>query len=255
MRLTLIGGPTVLIEIAGWRILTDPTFDDAGRTYRFGWGTSSRKVTGPALGADDIGPVDLILLSHDHHADNLDDSGRSVLNRAATVVTTTPAAQRLSSPNAVGLKNWETTVVTGDARPPLRVTATPCRHGPRFSGPVTGTVNGFAVRVGAQQRVALWMTGDTVLYDGVRSVAAQMDIEVVLVHCGAVRFGRTGPIRYSMSGRDAAELIATVGPRVAVPVHYEGWSHFSEREDALRRSLQPVSDLIHWLPRGLPRQI
>lgn len=49
VRFTHIGGPTVLVEFAGWRLLTDPTFDPPGRTYSCGWGTSSRKLTGPAL--------------------------------------------------------------------------------------------------------------------------------------------------------------------------------------------------------------
>ena len=44
MRITHIGGPTALIELDGWRLLTDPTFDDPGRRYAFGWGTSSRKL-------------------------------------------------------------------------------------------------------------------------------------------------------------------------------------------------------------------
>jgi L-ascorbate metabolism protein UlaG (beta-lactamase superfamily) len=39
VRLTHIGGPTVLVEVAGWRILTDPTFDPPGRHDRFRWGT------------------------------------------------------------------------------------------------------------------------------------------------------------------------------------------------------------------------
>lgn len=75
VRLTHIGGPTTLIEIGGWRLLTDPTFDAPGRRYGFGWGASSRKLAGPALAADDIGRIDAILLTHDHHADNLDDAG------------------------------------------------------------------------------------------------------------------------------------------------------------------------------------
>jgi L-ascorbate metabolism protein UlaG (beta-lactamase superfamily) len=37
-RLTHLGGPTTLIELDGWRILTDPTFDPPGQLYRFGWG-------------------------------------------------------------------------------------------------------------------------------------------------------------------------------------------------------------------------
>lgn len=51
LRITHIGGPTALIEVGGWRLLTDPTFDAPGRSYRFGWGTGSRKTAGPAIGA------------------------------------------------------------------------------------------------------------------------------------------------------------------------------------------------------------
>ena len=34
VRITHIGGPTTLIEFAGWRILTDPTFDPAGKRIK-----------------------------------------------------------------------------------------------------------------------------------------------------------------------------------------------------------------------------
>jgi hypothetical protein len=70
IHLTHIGGPTVLIDVGGWRLLTDPTFDPPGQSYRFGWGTGSRKLTGPALAASEIGPINAVLLSHDHHEDN-----------------------------------------------------------------------------------------------------------------------------------------------------------------------------------------
>jgi L-ascorbate metabolism protein UlaG (beta-lactamase superfamily) len=36
VTITHVGGPTVLIEAAGWRILSDPTFDPPGRKYGFG---------------------------------------------------------------------------------------------------------------------------------------------------------------------------------------------------------------------------
>jgi len=54
VRLTHIGGPTVLIEVGAWRLLTDPTFDAPGRRYSFGWGTASRKLAGPAIPAADL---------------------------------------------------------------------------------------------------------------------------------------------------------------------------------------------------------
>ncbi len=82
MRITHIGGPTTLLEVAGWRILTDPTFDPPGRKWTFGFGSSSRKVTGPAVAAADLGPIDVVLLTHDHHGDNLDEAGRALLPAA-----------------------------------------------------------------------------------------------------------------------------------------------------------------------------
>ena len=51
IAITYVGGPTALLEVAGMRLLTDPTFDPAGRRYHFGWGAMSRKLQGPAMPA------------------------------------------------------------------------------------------------------------------------------------------------------------------------------------------------------------
>jgi hypothetical protein len=116
-----------------------------GRRYSFGWGSASHKVTGPAVAAAELGRIDAVLLSHDHHGDNLDDAGRALLPSAGVVVTTVPGARRLGG-STRGLRPWESTVLRADGRPNLEIVATPCRHGPRFSRPVVGAVTGFAVR-------------------------------------------------------------------------------------------------------------
>jgi len=92
IRITHIGGPTALIEVGGWRLLTDPTFDPPGRKYSFGWGIGSRKLVGPAIAAADLAPIDTVLLTHDHHADNLDPAGRTLLPAAGVIVTTASGA-------------------------------------------------------------------------------------------------------------------------------------------------------------------
>jgi L-ascorbate metabolism protein UlaG (beta-lactamase superfamily) len=96
VRLTHVGGPTVLVEVGGWRLLVDPTFDAPGRRYAFGWGTSSRKVAAPAVAAADVLPVDVVLLSHDHHADNLDDAGRAPVAWAEPSAGCGPGTRRSS---------------------------------------------------------------------------------------------------------------------------------------------------------------
>ena len=106
LNLTYIGGPTALLEYRGLRLLTDPTFDEAPRAYSPGPYTL-RKTMSPALTAEELGNVDVVLLSHDHHFDNLDEAGRAYLTRAGKVFTTAAGAQRLGG-NAVPLAPYET---------------------------------------------------------------------------------------------------------------------------------------------------
>jgi L-ascorbate metabolism protein UlaG (beta-lactamase superfamily) len=253
VRITHIGGPTALIEVGAWRLLTDPTFDAPGRKYNFGWGTSSRKVAGPAIAAEELPPIDAVLLTHDHHDDNLDDAGRQLLAAAGIVVTTTSGAKRLGGATR-GLDAWQITHLEAPGRPPIEVTATPCRHGPPLSHPLVGDVIGFALRWEGQQHGALWISGDTVLYRGVREVAERLRIDTAILHLGGVQFPITGPLRYTMTARDAVELCRIVRPRIAIPIHYEGWGHFREGRDAIERELasapEDVRRSIRWLELG-----
>jgi L-ascorbate metabolism protein UlaG (beta-lactamase superfamily) len=252
-RITHIGGPTALLEVEGWRLLTDPTFDAPGRRYTFGWGSSSRKLTGPAVAAADLGRIDAVLLSHDHHGDNLDTAGRALLPAAGVVLTTTPGARRLGG-NARGLAPWATTRLEAPGRTPIQVTATPCRHGPPLSRPVAGAVVGFALGWEGQEHGVLWITGDTVLSHGVRQVADRLQVGTALLHLGCVRFPVTGPVRYSMTAREAVELCRLVRPRTVIPVHYEGWSHFHQDRPAIEgefaQAPADISRSIRWLPIG-----
>jgi L-ascorbate metabolism protein UlaG (beta-lactamase superfamily) len=66
----LIGGPTVVIDYGGLRLVTDPTFDPPGPAGPM------TKLEAPAVEPAGLGPADAVLLSHDQHADNLDRAGR-----------------------------------------------------------------------------------------------------------------------------------------------------------------------------------
>lgn len=257
-RITHIGGPTVLMEVEGWRLLTDPTFDPPGGRYSFGWGSVSRKETGPAMPVEDLPPIDAVLLTHDHHSDNLDTAGRALLPSVGTVLTTTAAARRLGG-NAVGLSPWAVHSLRKPGLPTLQITATPGRHGPPLSRPITGQVTGFALTWKGQQHGALWISGDTVLYDAVRRIGERIDVGTMLLHLGAVQFGITGPVRYTMSGRDGVELCSLLQPRTVIPVHYAGWRHFSQggttTEAAFATAPTTVQQSLTWLPIGTPQNV
>ena len=253
LRITHIGGPTALIEVGGWRLLTDPTFDPPGRRYFFGWGTMSRKLVGPAIPAADLGSIDAVLLSHDHHGDNLDPAGRALLPSAGIVVTTVPGAGRLGG-SARGLGPWQTTRLEAPGRPAIEITATPCRHGPPGSHPIVGDVIGFALRWEGQEHGVLWISGDTVLYDGVREVADRLDVDTAVLHLGGVRFPVSGPVRYTMTAKDAVELCRLIRPRTVIPIHYEGWKHFRQGRESIEREFEKAPEefrrTVRWLPIG-----
>ena len=170
-RITLIGAATTLIECGPFRLLTDPVFDPAGTRYTlriFGLIPIPMQKTGaPALTPDRLGPLDAILLSHDGHADNLDDTGRTLLGTVPAILTT-PAAARHLGPRARGLATWDTTELTAADGSTLRITATPARHGPLGSLPIVGSVTGFLLEWAGQKHGALYLSGDTVWYRRLR---------------------------------------------------------------------------------------
>ncbi len=230
VNITRIGGPTALLEVGGFRLLTDPTFDSPGE-YRLPHVTL-RKTSGPAVSAEDLGAIDAVLLSHDQHADNLDRSGRAFLAKAGRVLTTLAGAKRLGG-NVEGLAPWETRDLVKRDGIPLRITATPARHGPAGIEPLAGDVIGFVLTLDGQSR-PIYITGDTVWYDGVAEVARRFRAGVVLLFAGAAQ--TRGPFHLTMNTNDAIETAHAFLDAVIVPVHYEGWAHFTQSGDDLERA-------------------
>jgi len=235
LTITLIGGPTALIEIDGFRLLTDPTFDAPG-AYQLPH-VKLEKLSGPALGADAIGDVDAVLLSHDQHADNLDHSGKQFLQKAKRVLTTIAGAQRLGG-HAEGLAPWASTELTGRDGRSLTVTATPARHGPAGIEPLSGDVTGFVVTSSKAGSRPIYISGDTVWYDGVAEVARRFGAGVVLPFAGAAQ--TRGPFHLTMDTNDTIETARAFPDAVIIPLHTDGWAHFRQNASDLRASFDTL---------------
>jgi L-ascorbate metabolism protein UlaG (beta-lactamase superfamily) len=245
--LTLIGGPTLLIETAGFRLLTDPTFDPPG-VYPSG-SAQLEKTAGPALSADEVGAVDAVLLSHDQHADNLDPAGRAFLGRVATTFTTEVGARRLAG-NAKGLRPFETAVHPGRDGRDLLVTATPARHGPAGVEPLVGDVVGFLLGF-EQPGDAIYVTGDTVWYDGIAEVARRYSPKLVVAFAGSAQTSR-GPFHLTMDSNDVIETAHAFPDAAIVAVHTHGWTHFRQSSADLAASFAAlgVADRLTSLEAG-----
>jgi L-ascorbate metabolism protein UlaG (beta-lactamase superfamily) len=98
--ISVLGGPTTVVDVAGWRFVIDPTFDEPGEHGHL------IKTAGPAVSPSALGSVDAVLISHDEHLDNLDVEGRRFALDAPRILTNPGAAMRLG-PSAQGLAPWE----------------------------------------------------------------------------------------------------------------------------------------------------
>ncbi len=137
LRATWLGHSTVVIEIGGFRVLTDPMWGErASPTRRLG----PRRFHQVPVPLDALPPIDLILLSHDHY-DHLDYSTISALaSLEVPFVTTLGVGAHLEwwgvdADRITELDWWERTELLGGE---LTITATPAQH---FSGRAPGSGN------------------------------------------------------------------------------------------------------------------
>ncbi|MCG5452221.1 MULTISPECIES: MBL fold metallo-hydrolase [Micromonospora] len=224
-----VGGPTAVLDYAGQRVVLDPTFDDP-RTYQNGPVTAT-KFTGPSAAPTDLDPVDVVLVSHEHHIDNLDISGREYARRARRVFTTTAGAPNLG-PLATGLRPFEYAEV-GD----VRVTAVPALHGSPEIGVVNGPVIGFVLEAAGWPTV--YVSGDNASLDVVAVVAEQFPaIEIAILNLGAAQIAARGEAFLTLTAELAARAATVLGVRAVIPVHQDGWGHYTQGADDVVRAFE-----------------
>jgi L-ascorbate metabolism protein UlaG (beta-lactamase superfamily) len=236
-NVTLVGGPTAVLEIAGLRIITDPTFDPP-QTYTDDGteGTNGiTKTAGPALAANEVGPVDVALISHDHHIDNLDRSGREFLTHIRSIFTTAAGAKRLGN-GAIGLDDYESTTVALPTGGEMTITGVPAQHGPAGVWQAVGPVIGFALS--GKGLPTVYISGDNSSLEVVREIASTIGpVDVALLFVGGAKFDEVAGGAYLTLSNDNAVLAARIMQSATViPVHADGWAHFSESAEQLREA-------------------
>jgi L-ascorbate metabolism protein UlaG (beta-lactamase superfamily) len=249
-----VGTATVVIRYAGFTFLTDPNFLHAGDHVHLGYGLTSRRVTNPAVEIEDLPPLDFVLLSH-LHGDHFDRVAERKLNKATPIVSTRHATRYLRRngfTSAHALRTWETMPITkGEAR--LGVTAMPGTHAPgplaKLLPPVMGSMLEFEGPNG-ETRLRLYISGDTLVHDGLREIPRRYpEIDLGLVHLGGTR---VLGVLVTMDGRQGVEAIGIIGPRTAIPIHYNDYTAFkSPLEDFKRAVVEAgLEHRVHYLGHG-----
>jgi L-ascorbate metabolism protein UlaG (beta-lactamase superfamily) len=241
LTINIIGGPTALLNIGGFTLLTDPTFDPPG-VHAVGQRTLT-KTLGPSIPAEDIGTVDAVLLSHDQHPDNLDDTGRRVVHTAPLVLSTAAAAARLGEP-VQELPVWRTHQLLGPDGGQLHITGVPAQHGPSGTEHITGEVRGFVLR--ARGAPTTYISGDNASLTVVHDIADHCGpIDVAVIFAGRARTSLLDAY-LTFSADQAAHAAQILDSPVVVPLHVDSWEHLTEA----RRAVEPA-----FAQRGLSERL
>lgn len=240
--ITLIGGPTALLEYAGLRIVTDPTFDTP-QVYEDPGETTLVKTVGPAIAREDLGTVDLVLLSHHGHKDNLDWEGMELIAQGIPTLTTRQAENDLFGGNVIGLDNWESYEFAD-----ITITAMPALHGPPGSEPMIGAVVGFMLECPGEPTV--YISGDNASLPLVRQIADRFaPVDIALLFAGAARIEAIDA-DLTLNSPDAASAAGMLGARIVVGLHTEDWTHFSDTRVQLQAAFEGTGILAD-TPRGV----
>jgi L-ascorbate metabolism protein UlaG (beta-lactamase superfamily) len=232
-----------VVEIAGSRLLLDPTFDPPD-DYPIGERVLT-KTQPPAFEPGQLGSIDAVLLSHDQHPDNLDRLGREVVAAAPLVLSTASAAIRLGPP-VRALASWESFELPRPGTQPIEVTGVPAQHGPDGSEELVGEVTGFVLSGPASPTV--YISGDNAFLDVVRTINERLGpFDAVILNAGAARTALAGGAPLTLTSQLVAEAVEILGGPPTVPLHFEGWAHFTESADSLRASFERrgLSQCLH----------
>ena len=221
-----MGGPTAILEYGGLRWLTDPALSPPGE---YGGLT---KLTGPAFDVTEQEPIDVVLLSHHHHSDNLDPAGRAFLPSVKRVLSTAAAAEELDD-NVVGMEPWSAIEVENPRGGVVKVTAVHAQHGPDGSDAVQGPVLGFVLSAPGAERI--YVSGDNASRDVVRAIVEKTgEVGIAILNAGAVQLSKFDGAYLTLSADHAADAAQILGARVVIPLHFEGWAHFTQGADQLK---------------------
>jgi L-ascorbate metabolism protein UlaG (beta-lactamase superfamily) len=98
----------------------------------------------------------------------------------------------------------------------------------------------------------VYVSGDTVWYEGVAEVAQRFKVRVAVLFMGAARLPAVGPDALTMTAEDGVKAACAFYGVVIIPLHYEGWAHFTDSREVIARAFNDagVGDRVRWMELG-----
>ncbi len=221
-RVTYIGHATVLIDIAGLRLITDPVLRDRLWHLRRRAPNPTRRLLGSR-------PPDIVLLTHLHN-DHTDLPSLRMLPKDIPIIAPAGSAGYLSR----RLKQPIIEIACGNelALGAVHIVATPAEHNGLSTPPRPNvSVLSYVIR----GPITLYFAGDTDLFDGMANIGREHAPDVALLPVSGF-----GPYigRGHLNSRTAAQALRLLRPRFAIPIHWgtlspagPGWHRWSFLDD------------------------
>ncbi|MGB8954555.1 MAG: MBL fold metallo-hydrolase [Tumebacillaceae bacterium] len=229
-----VGHSTLLIHFFGVKILTDPVFaEKVGVKIAGPWIVGPKRHTAPALTLDEIGEVDVILLSH-AHLDHFDLPTLKRLSNPRTEVVTASNTGRLLRRFAFGRVHelgGQERITLGSG---VTITAVPVRHwGRRFPWNSDYGWNGYLIE---HHGVRMFFAGDTAYTPTFQALREEGEILVAFLPIGAY-----SPDSYQgahCTPEQAWQMFLDSGAKWLVPIH---WDTFVLSQEPVR---EPIERLL-----------
>lgn len=197
-RLRWLGHSTVVIELDGVRLLTDPLLRSHVLHLR----------RAAPLNLDDLDDIDAVLISHAHY-DHLDLPSLSSLERQTTVCVPPGVGRLVRRRGFVSVVELATGDEVGFG--PLTIRAVRAEHFARRGLSWKTEALGYVV-AGARR---VYFSGDTGLFAGMADVASQPDVALLPIWGWGPSLGPE-----HLDPQRAAQALALIRPKIAVPIHW-----------------------------------
>jgi L-ascorbate metabolism protein UlaG (beta-lactamase superfamily) len=239
---TFIGHSTFLIQTAAGNTLTDPVFVERAGPWSL---AGPRRVRRPGVPLDDLPPIAMVLLSHNHY-DHCDLASLAVLHRrwrprVVTLLNNGPLL-RSAGVTAEELDWWQPS-----ATAPIPVTATPAQH---FSarGPFDrnrALWGGFVLNLGERR---LFFAGDTGYGPHLREIGVRLGpFDLALLPIGAYE-PRWFMKDIHMTPAEAVQAHIDLGARRSIGMHFGTFQLTPEAIDEPERELARARDEAGFRP-------